>query len=191
MINLRKLDMKDAPFMFEWMHDDFIVHNLQTDFTEKTIEDCYLFIESARNSLVDYHMAVVSDSDEYMGTVSLKHISCDIAEFAIVIRSSAMGKGFSKYAMERMLDEGFYKLNISSIYWCVSPENKRAVRFYDKNGYNRVSPDQLAIRGGTAKQRYRHIIGISFAKKIGGEEKTIKYECFFPPKNKVDRRKSA
>lgn len=153
MINLRKLDMKDAPFMFEWMHDDFIVHNLQTDFTEKTIEDCYLFIESARNSLVDYHMAVVSDSDEYMGTVSLKHISCDIAEFAIVIRSSAMGKGFSKYAMERMLDEGFYKLNISSIYWCVSPENKRAVRFYDKNGYNRVSPDQLAIRGGYSQTK--------------------------------------
>lgn len=38
--------------------------------------------------------------------------------------------------LQCMIYIGFEK-GIKTIYWCVSPQNQRAVKFYDKNGYQR------------------------------------------------------
>lgn len=137
-MKLRKLKRKDAPLMFEWMHDPIVVENLQTDFASKTIEDCMTFIDASQNDKENIHIAIVDDDDEYMGTVSLKHVTAFEAEFAIVVRRPAMGKGYSKYGMDEIIRHGFGDLGLESIYWYVSPENKRALHFYDKNGYQRA-----------------------------------------------------
>ena len=91
-------------------------------------------------------MAVVNDKDEYMGTVSLKNIdySNKCAEFAITIRTCAMGKGYSKIAMYEIGEYAKEKLQLRFIYWYVSKENHRAIRFYDKNGYIRVDYKDLS-----------------------------------------------
>jgi diamine N-acetyltransferase len=151
-MNLRKLELKDAELMMEWMHDPFVVEDLQTDFASKTLQDCENFINAAQEGTKDIHLAIVNDEDKYMGTVSLKHIEKDSAEFAITVCKAAMGKGYSKYAMSEIIRIGFEELNLQSIYWCVSPENKRAVRFYDKNGYQRIDADSLIIKGYTDSQ---------------------------------------
>ena len=49
-MKLRMLKIKDAPFMLEWMHDDFVVHDMKTNFASKTLEDCISFIESAQDT---------------------------------------------------------------------------------------------------------------------------------------------
>ena len=36
-MKLRKLELKDAPLMLEWMHDETVVEDLHTDFASKTI----------------------------------------------------------------------------------------------------------------------------------------------------------
>ena len=149
---LRKLEMKDAPLMLEWMHDDMAVCFLQTDFRSKTIEDCRGFINASCGNN-NMHLAVADDEDQYMGTVSLKNITGRSAEFAIAMRSCAMGKGYSKFAMENIIKTGFEELGLSLIYWSVSPDNKRAVRFYDKNGYNKVPSDTLVITGGYSREQ--------------------------------------
>lgn len=69
-----------------------------------------------------------------------------------------MGKGFSKYAMSEIIRIGLEELNLKSIYWCVSPENKRAVKFYDKNGYMRIDLSKLNISGGYSPQQLQHYI---------------------------------
>lgn len=140
-MNIRKLKTEDAPLMLEWMHDDSVVHDLKTNFAVKTLEDCISFIKMAQDTKDNLHLAIVDDNDTYMGTVSLKHITKSSAEFGITIRKCAMGKGFSRYAMQHIIDKGFKQLGLQSIYWCVAPENQRAVRFYDKNRYGRcVAP---------------------------------------------------
>ena len=147
-MNLRKLKQKDAPFMLEWMHDETIIENMKTNFASKTIEDCKAFIKMAQDYSSDLHLAITDDKDIYMGTVSLKHIKDGVAEFAIAVRKSAMGQGYSKFAMTEIIKIGFNKLKLNMIYWCVSPDNKRAIRFYDKEGYNRVNGDLLCIGWG-------------------------------------------
>lgn len=145
-MKLRPLNEKDAPLMLEWMHDPDVVGHLGTNFMEKTLEDCCRFIAFAQDCKTDLHLAVTDDADEYMGTVSLKHISHGTAEFAITVRACAMGKGYSRFGMAQILEHGIQKLGLDAIYWCVSRRNARAVRFYDKNGYARVEtvPEHIA-----------------------------------------------
>lgn len=136
-MRLRELRTEDAPLMLEWMHDRNVVKNLQADFESKTLEDCLLFIKNSKSEN-NIHYAIASESDEYMGTVSLKNIDREklTAEFAITVRTAAMGHGYAWFAMKEILRIAFEEENFESVYWCVSRENKRAVRFYDKHNFH-------------------------------------------------------
>ena len=120
--------------MLSLMRDKDVAGELCDDFTFKTIEDCKSFIES---SITDenIHMAIASDRDEYMGTVSLKNIENGNAEFAIFVRTEAMGRGYSWFGMESIIEKAFEELGIESVYWCVSKDNDRAIRFYNKHNF--------------------------------------------------------
>ena len=135
-MRLRNLELKDAPLMLEWMHDESVVEKLRGRFAEKTIKDCEAFIKAAENKEDDIHLAIVSDEDEYMGTVSLKSIKDGSAEFGIAIRKSAMGRGYSWWGMEEIIRIAFEEYGLESVYWCVSRANERAVRFYDKHNFH-------------------------------------------------------
>lgn len=135
---LRKLELKDAQAMLSWMHDESVVGHLHTDFASKSLADCEKFIVASQNMENDAHFAIASDEDEYMGTVSLKHIDRDggTAEFAITVRKESMGRGYSWFGMEAILEKAFSDFGLESVYWCVSRKNKRAVRFYDKHNFH-------------------------------------------------------
>ncbi len=134
---LRELKKKDAPLMLAWMHDEGVVEKLRGNFASKTIEDCEAFIENSISD-TDIHLAIASDEDEYMGTVSLKNIEDGSAEFAITVRAESMGRGYSWFGMEAILEKAFNELGLESVYWCVSRKNERAVRFYDKHNFHEV-----------------------------------------------------
>lgn len=163
-MKLRGLKQKDADRMLEWMRDSYVVEKLQTDFIHKTIEDCYSFIESSQSE-TDIHLAIVDDSDQYMGTVSLKHITKDAAEFAIVICKDAMGKGYSIWAMREIIKIGFEKYGVEDIYWCVAADNLRALSFYDKNHFQRVDNYRIKIAGGYTKKQIDSYIWYQVSKK--------------------------
>lgn len=145
-MRLRNLEEKDAVRMLEWMHDESVVGKLQTNFAEKTMDDCLRFIRNSRDD-GNIHWAIVDENDIYMGTVSLKHITDENAEFAITIHKDAMGSGCSIWAMKEVLRKGFEEYNLKSIYWCVAKDNLRALRFYDKNGFFRTDAKFLNITG--------------------------------------------
>lgn len=146
-VYIRKLKSKDAPLMLEWMHDDSVVHDLHTDFASKTIEDCEAFIRDNQEFGDNINYAIVSENDEYMGTVSLKQIDRkDLsAEFAITVRKVAMGHGYSWFGMKAIIEKAFSKHGLESVYWCVSQKNKRAVRFYDKHNFHEAVDIPLNI----------------------------------------------
>ncbi len=185
-MRLRKLELKDSPLMLEWMHDDSVVHDMRTNFSEKTLDDCHAFISSSQDDFPCVHRAIVDENDEYMGTVSLKNIDYEHsnAEFAITVRKESMGLGYSKYAMDEMIKLGFEKLNLSAIYWFVSKYNKRALRFYDKSGFRRLMSADLrkqALGGGYVQQGVClldygiffpiHLVRCGKKQKRGGETK--------------------
>ena len=164
-MELRKLKMEDAPLMLEWMHDESVVGKLKGDFLSKSIEDCERFICNSAADKRNIHLAIVSDSDEYMGTVSLKNIEEASAEFAIAVRKAAMKKGYSWFGMESILDKAFNEYNLESVYWCVSRENERAVRFYDKHNFKETIdiPNRILCR-------YEDIDNLKWYSVLKGDE---------------------
>ena len=91
---LRKLEKKDAPLMIEWMHDQDVNCNFRADFAHMTLEQSQNFVEHSFDE-ESQNFAFVDENDEYMGTISLKHISetDKNAEYAVVTRKCAQGTG--------------------------------------------------------------------------------------------------
>lgn len=135
---LRDLKMKDAALMLEWMHDENVTGQLKTNFLSFSLKDCENFIRRSKNDLNNIHKAIVDENDEYQGTVSLKNIHNGSAELAIAIRRSSMGKGASSAALKEIIAYALNEVNLKKVYWCVASNNARAIRFYDKNSYERV-----------------------------------------------------
>lgn len=171
-MRLRNLEVKDSPLMLEWMHDQDVTKYMATNFSSKTIEDCKQFIEHSQVDKDSICKAIVSDEDEYMGSVSLKHVDRinGNAEFAITVRKVAMGKGYSWFGMVEILKYAFEQINLQSVYWCVSENNVRACRFYDKYSFRRmvdISPEILGRYENSSDLRWYSVLaGDDFEKEI-------------------------
>lgn len=163
-MHLRKLKAKDAEYMLEWMHDGSVVEFMDADFSSKSLADCLTFIESAKDDSDNLHLAIANEDDEYQGTVSLKNIKDDNAEFAITIRKSAMGTGVSGDAMREIINIGLSERNLNLIYWYVSTENERAIRFYEKNGYEKADIRQMPVADDFNKDNDKEYIWFKVSK---------------------------
>lgn len=165
-MDLRKLELKDAPLMLEWMQDDSTVQYLRGDYAKWSLSDCISFIESSRASNESVHMAIMSDEDEYMGTVSLNDIKTDdmSAELSIITRKAARGRGYAWIGMQKMIQYAFEKLDLENVYWCVNRTNLRAIRFFDKHNFNEAIdiPETL-------KQKYSELKDLKWYSVIKGD----------------------
>ncbi len=133
--------MKDAKHMLSWMHDMEITRYLNTNFSEKTLEDCKAFIKASNEMCENpenIHYCIASDEDEYMGTASLKHIDYvnGNAELTVVIKREARSKGYAWFGIEELINKAFTEFPLTSIYWCVSKDNECAIRFYEKHNFH-------------------------------------------------------
>ena len=164
---LRKLELKDAPLMLAWMHDKSVVEKLKTNFATKTIIDCENFIKASWEDNDNINLAIASDTNEYMGTVSLKHIENGAAEFAITVRAEAMRKGYSWFGMEAIIEKAFNEYGLECVYWCVSRANERAVRFYDKHNFH----EALDIPA-TVLDRYSDMTDLKWYSVLKGDDFT-------------------
>ena len=136
-MKLRNLENRDGPFMLEWMHDADVVQYFRFDSSKNTEEDVREFILKANQETSSHHYAIVDDKDEYLGTISLKNIDLDNrnAEYAICIRKGAMGKNIAKNATDLILKIAFLELKLHKVYLNVLEDNQRAIRFYEKYGF--------------------------------------------------------
>ena len=135
---LRKLAEKDAIPMLEWMHDQNVVGKMAAEVVKMTLKDCHCFIQrSNEDETITLNRAICTDEDDYLGTVSLKNISYadENAEYAIIMKSSAMGTGAAKFATMEILRIAFEELKLHKVYLYVKSSNIRAIKFYEKIGF--------------------------------------------------------
>ncbi|MEG0660364.1 MAG: GNAT family N-acetyltransferase [Anaerorhabdus sp.] len=133
---LRRLRNDDKSYMLEWMSNDAIKNCFCFDSSKTTEQAVTQFINESF-TFKNRHYAIIDENDEYMGTVSLKKIN-DIpntAEFAIVLREKAMGKGYGKSAIKDILNIAFNELKLHTVYLSVLKNNSRAIKLYQKMGF--------------------------------------------------------
>ena len=155
---IRKLDKKDAFKMFEWMQDNNITKYFDKDFSKYSVNDCKNFIH---NSIVNYNLsnpknlnfAVTDKSNDYKGTVTLKHINykTKCAEFAIILIKEVHGSGLAKIAFNEIMQYGFKKLDLNFIYFSCKKDNVIANKFYSKNNAKLIDINILIKKGVVVK----------------------------------------
>ena len=147
---LRHLEEKDVPFMLEWMHDNEINCNFQTDFASSTMDSVLNFIKNSFDEK-NQNFAIADENDEYLGTISLKNVSYknSNAEYAIVMRKKAQGTGAAMAATQELLKYAFEELKFHKLYLNVLEENVRAQKLYEKCGfvYEGTAVDAVIING--------------------------------------------
>lgn len=147
---IRRLECKDAALMLEWMHDKNITQNFRFPFERATLQSVTEFIDNSFSNK-NRHFAIVNESDEYLGTVSLKNISEEnrSAEYAIVVRSIARGTEAATRATKDILYYAFDTLKLHKVYLNVLERNERARHFYIKCGfvYEGTSKDAVLLNG--------------------------------------------
>lgn len=160
--------MKDASKVFDNLQNPMIYEYLHDQDILQSIEEVEKLIRSYRNNN-EMHLAITTDADEYMGTVSLKHIEENSAELRIMVKPAAMGKGFAWIGMEGILEKAFSELNLNSVYWCVDRNNKRAIRFFDKHNFH----EALDIPEGIIA-RYKDVNNLKWYSALRGDETSTK-----------------
>ena len=128
--------------MLEWMHDADIQKSFKRRMTDSTIEDVLAFIRKASSTDnvsngTSLHYAIADQADEYLGTVSLKNIDLENgnAEFAIVTRKEAHGKGIGHEATILLLKKAFNEIGLQRVYLNVFSNNDAAIRLYERCGF--------------------------------------------------------
>lgn len=142
MVRLRTLEIKDADFMLEWLQDPEIQKYFHYPMKNQTKEKVLAFIGKSQEcnpeiNMGTIHYAVVDNSDEYLGTISLKNIDNISlnAEYAISMRKKTFGTGAAREATLLLLSIAFEKMKLKKVYLNVLEENRRAVKFYEKMGF--------------------------------------------------------
>lgn len=165
---LRRLEQKDAPFMLEWMHDRTITCNFRYPFENMTMEKAETFIKYSFDE-ENQHFAITDETDEYLGTISLKHISetDHNAEYAIVTRKKAHGTGIAARATMEILKYAFDDLGLHRVYLTVLSDNIAARKLYENCGFDLEGEFRDMIRLGG---RYRSQAGYAI---LNWKEKTM------------------
>lgn len=134
---LRDLQDKDYELMYKCMSDSNVNKYMNIDGSKMKPIDCLTFIQDSRENKNSKHFAIVNESDDWLGTISLKNIDKKVnsAEYAIITSSEIHGKGYAYYATKEILEYAFNKLNLNRVYLDVLVENVRANIFYNKCGF--------------------------------------------------------
>ena len=175
MIKLRELEEKDASLMIEWMHDPDIQKMFKKDMMSATLESAEDFCRRSKISKVvkngdSLHFAVVDENDEYLGTISLKEIDLDnkTAEYAIILRKKAQGKGLAKMATGLVLEKAFSEYGLHRVYLNVFADNEVAIRLYKRCGFSYEGEfrEHLKVRGVYVNWKWYGILENEFDKTI-------------------------
>lgn len=162
-MKLREFTLDDATGMLEWFVDENVTKYLHGDYRNISLDDAVRFINVESKISNEIHYAIVNDEDEYIGTVSLRHIDEveETAELAIVVKSDYFSKGYAWFAVCEMLKMAFNKLCLRGVYWRVYSKNTRAIRFFDKHGFNRPDediPEHIKIRHANEKDLFWYVV---------------------------------
>ena len=143
---LKESDL-DGPYL-SWLNDFEVTRYLEVGRTPSTPETLRAFFDDLQKSSDRILLAICDKSDNrHIGNISLRgiHPVHRRADLGIVIGDKdTWGKGYGTEATFLMVDFGFRRWNLHSIYLGVLTSNKAAIRAYEKCGFSIDGTDREA-----------------------------------------------
>ncbi|PEW02979.1 GNAT family N-acetyltransferase [Bacillus cereus] len=138
----RALEFDDLSIILGWYNDEEL-HNVADvkPFKRYTIEELRKYwTEKLSRSYASYHVIVVED--EVIGRVGLKKKKYDdtyVMEYSILIGvSNLYSKGLGTEITKYFISKSFLDNDIHAVVLQVREDNKRAIRCYEKAGFEKV-----------------------------------------------------
>jgi diamine N-acetyltransferase len=140
-IQFRELSRADLPTLNMWRNDPSVIQFLGSNFLFIAPEiDAKWYDNYLNNRQNAVRLAIIDseNGDAFIGTVQLTsiHQINRNAEFSIMIGDkNYWSKGVGLIATKTIIEHGFKDLNLHRIYLTVLVDNKRAIRLYEKIGF--------------------------------------------------------
>lgn len=140
-VGLRAMTRDDLAFYKNWLSNKDVTQYLEMGWrpsTEKDLETTYQQAIDGQNTIV----FVVCDlkTDQPIGTTGLYLISwpCRRAQFNILLGEPTFyGQGYGTETARLIVEYGFARLNLNTIYLGVNAENAGAIKSYENVGFVR------------------------------------------------------
>ncbi|MBU1164871.1 GNAT family N-acetyltransferase [Patescibacteria group bacterium] len=136
LINLRPVQLLDAPNWVKWLKDKEVTQFLSVG--PITLEKEKKLLRKMIKSKDQYTFAIETKEGKHIGGCALNNIVKEAkhAEFGIIIGDKASwSKGYGTDALELLLNFGFNRLKLKRIYLRCIEYNKRGIRCYEKCGF--------------------------------------------------------
>jgi RimJ/RimL family protein N-acetyltransferase len=151
------MSSNDAGKFTEWLNDLEITVNLNSYDRVINVENEKILLEKISK---EHNYSIVDNNTNELigvcGYLGLDHLN-QVAEVGIFIgNKNYWNKGYGKEALTLLLDYGFKALNLHNIVLRVYSFNKRAIKSYEKVGFNIIGKRREALLRG--KERYDIII---------------------------------
>lgn len=137
---LREFRQEDISGLRSWVNDSETTRFLSGAFLKpQTWEQTETFLSGILRGDAGGVNFVIAEKDSlrYLGQCNLLMIdqTARHAELAIVIAPDSAGKGYGTEAIGLLLDFAFRQMNLNRVYLKVHADNARAVRCYEKCGF--------------------------------------------------------
>ena len=143
MYKLRELRKEDIPNINKWRNDSELINHLGAPFRYINLDVDYRWYDNYmqnRNTTIRCAIVEATDEDNILGLISLTNINFinRSAEFHIMIGDTKnKGKGIGYFATIEILTHAFNNMNLNRIELGVLESNTRALKLYEKVGFNR------------------------------------------------------
>ena len=134
-INIAPVEKDDLDFMLEmWKNPDIMDYWFNEPYMNK--EKLVDFYEKNQKEDSLRHF-IAFDGEKRIGYTSLFHINLRhrTAIFAIMLDPNNHGKGYAEKVMRKVVDYGFFQLNLNKITLDVVDYNEKAIHIYEKLGF--------------------------------------------------------
>lgn len=137
-IYLRPLNLEDAKTSYQWRKDpDIWVYTEFKPNADFTLEQETEWLRAKLNKANDSRFAIcLHGTDQYIGNVQLINLDDSEGEFHMFIGEKKLwGKGIGKCASKLILEFGFSKRNLESVFLFTHEDNIAALSIYEKLGF--------------------------------------------------------
>lgn len=135
--DLKSWDRYEDPFYDDYNFPDLDDYEIRHWFNER------VYKSSSKN------FAVLLDGKLTIGLISLKNIRMilKVASLGIVFDPEYINKGYGTTSLKAIIDYYFENMNMRALYLDVTKHNKRAIRCYEKCGFEIVKAYSVKSEG--------------------------------------------
>ncbi|MDA0841896.1 MAG: GNAT family N-acetyltransferase [Planctomycetota bacterium] len=151
-IKLRPFSVEDLPIRAEWLSDKETYHLITARTPEPEELDMNVWYECLMDNPFTAVLAIEDETGSYIGDVEIhvENVRRRALGLNILIgRSEQRGKGYGTETMQCLLEYAFDNLRAFVLYINVFEFNGRAIRCYEKCGFEIVDRTEIALEDET------------------------------------------